>query len=251
MNNKTILIPLSGGLDSTYTVYKALKAGYKVRTTYVEIMNNERKTENELSAINKINEYFTDNYYQLYDTSYENNRVDINNFTHSLELPQIPMFLFNLAYVIDESIDEIHLGGVLNDDMISFENEIKKAFNGLKTLFTFDKNIKLLIPYKKVRKFQIISELPDELLKLVTTCENPLSDGEACGDCGPCRRIFADELTEHPQYNQIIKNISKNLTEVSSVIENKETVEAIDEPEPSTNIGISTELLTKEKEEEL
>lgn len=45
-----ILIPWSGGLDSTYLVWKSLKEGHHVNTAYFTIINNHTKTS-EMSKV--------------------------------------------------------------------------------------------------------------------------------------------------------------------------------------------------------
>lgn len=244
--SKVILIPLSGGLDSTYAVYKALEAGHTVITTYLKIDNNKDKVANELKTINLLDAHFTNKYYGQYKPQYGRvNSIDINSGSDNLVLPQMPAFLMNLMYCITEDIDEIHLGGVLNDDMISYEKEIKDAFEGLKPLLYKTKDVKIKMPHKKLHKFQIIDELPEDLLKLVTTCEHPKYNGIACGNCGPCKRIFASDLTKHPQYKEIEFNIYYDLHRKLGAV----SLEAVEKEallgkaqEPTSEIDIEVKL---------
>jgi len=55
--NKNVLIPFSGGLDSTYLLYKNLKKYNIVTTLYIQLLNNSYKTTIELAHRKYILEY--------------------------------------------------------------------------------------------------------------------------------------------------------------------------------------------------
>lgn len=51
------LVLWTGGLDSTSLVLKLLQDGHHVTAAYIEIENNDTKTERELHAISEISKY--------------------------------------------------------------------------------------------------------------------------------------------------------------------------------------------------
>ena len=58
VKGSTVLIPWSGGMDSTYLVYKAIMSGCIVTTAYYKIENNDLKVEAELKARGEMMDYF-------------------------------------------------------------------------------------------------------------------------------------------------------------------------------------------------
>ena len=59
---KKVALLFSGGLDSTYLMYKNLEEGNIVYPYYIEVKNNEKKTELELNRSNLIVDVFKKNY---------------------------------------------------------------------------------------------------------------------------------------------------------------------------------------------
>lgn len=48
------LVAWSGGLDSTYLVWRCLRAGIDVTAAYFEIVNNESKVKRERAALDRL-----------------------------------------------------------------------------------------------------------------------------------------------------------------------------------------------------
>ncbi len=48
------LVAWSGGLDSTYLVWRCLRAGIDVTAAYFEIANNENKVKRERAALDRL-----------------------------------------------------------------------------------------------------------------------------------------------------------------------------------------------------
>jgi tRNA U34 2-thiouridine synthase MnmA/TrmU len=62
MKDKKYFVSWSGGLDSTFLIYKLLSEGYSVCSSYVKIGNNEEKTTRELNSIKNIIPLFKDEF---------------------------------------------------------------------------------------------------------------------------------------------------------------------------------------------
>lgn len=196
---KTVGILFSGGLDSTYLVYKNLKEGNDVVPIYCSILNNEEKTKAEKIAIENLNKLFLEeldlfNFGRFYFKSInEIVRVDVINsmVLFSIEKnPQVPILIFTLLESVRKNITEFQIGYVRDDKKTSKDiKEFKNAYNSFGFVFNHALPV-LKFPLLKISKIDIFnSMLPDEYLKHVTFCEEPvLINGEyvPCGDCGSC-----------------------------------------------------------------
>ena len=178
----------SGGLDSTYLVWYLLEHGYQVSTRYVEIQNNADKVKQELKARENILPLFRSYKNYRYDSialSYNEERITES----SMCFKQLPLFVFACASLSHS--DAILISYVLNDDAISYISEFKKIYNSFMLLSKDSFKIaKLHFPLITEQKERFINELPIEILKHVTWCENPKEDGTICNDCAPCKRYY-------------------------------------------------------------
>jgi len=173
-----IMVLWSGGMDSTFLIWKLLREGHEVTATYIDIMNNATKTKRELKSITKISKLFSVYSFTLLPTQH----VSISP-GHNMYLQQT--VCWGLVLPVCEDMDELHLGYIMNDDAVSFIPEIKQMFNGYKGLI---QNLpKLKFPLLKYNKQYIWNNLPEKIRKHTTWCESPrIKDN--CGTCIPCKR---------------------------------------------------------------
>lgn len=203
---KKVLIPFSGGLDSTYLVYKNLKEGNEVFLAHFKIANNEDKFEREFLAIkdiySKLKERFPDS--KLWWPFREDlNGGQITYQTvefigdHMISGPQPPIWVFCLAYHEDlPYVDEVQMGYVIGDEAISYLPEINKLYRSLAP-FMKKTPPPLKFPLIKEHKWVIWGYLPDNIKKDVVFCESATEDRYSpCGDCVPCLSFFYNNLWE-------------------------------------------------------
>lgn len=199
---KNVLILSSSGLDSTYLVYDNLKKGNRVTSIYVEVTNNSCKVEVEKKALVNQELFFKKNFPSLdYYLKLDNTSVSLRDVDYDLIFTQIPIWVFAVIFNT-RNIDEVQIGYVMNDDAISYLQDIKDIYNQFSSISTRELP-ELTFPLAKLKKHDFISNLPEELLENVTFCEWPsVFDGimKPCGDCPACRRYKNEGL-----YNKIIK----------------------------------------------
>lgn len=182
------LVLWSGGLDSTYLVWKLLNEGHSVMVARCVIGGNEYQRQREEKARNELFPLFKN----FSNFEYVDNTVAVdiasvcgpkndNNI-----LPQIPALLVTALYSVGRSIDRVALGYVMNDDAISFLDDIKGVFNSFKNLM-WNQNIEIEFPLAKISKVTILYNLPKEYLERVSYCENNDSI-KVCGKCPSCKR---------------------------------------------------------------
>src|SRR5258706_4867360 len=149
---KRVAILFSSGLDSTYLIWKNLENGNEVLPIYIEIKNNENKTKIEKQNVTMLCEMFREKYgdKKIQHTCFIS-EVLITNNNLDLLFTQLPIWIFSLVYLPMHRIDEIQIGYVMNDDAISYINEIKKFYKAHSWLHEI-KQPKLVFPLIKEYK---------------------------------------------------------------------------------------------------
>ena len=188
-----VFISWSGGLDSTYLIEKTLKDNptINVETGYIKIVNNDTKVECELKAIKKMESIFHDKYGHRFNHLGTLLSVDVNRTPAEVCLKQVPIWLFGLFMSSPRQVDSIQLSYVMNDDAVSYLNDIKQVWRSMKHI-GYGEHPPIKFPLIKHNKAQIFSELSDEIRRHVWWCETPYkkdADGNflPCGECVPCQ----------------------------------------------------------------
>ena len=196
---KTVAVFFSGGLDSTYLIWKNLKEGNTVFPIYVEIENNKIKTKLEKNRTKLLYEKFREEFsFNICDIEYSL-RVKVTGGSSNLYFQQMPIWILALLYN-QNCYSEIQIGYVMNDDAMSYLKDIEKIYRSYEAIS--EKLIPITFPLKKVSKHQMARDLPRKYLNLIISCENPKILGketdefieyEPCCECVPCRHIIADK----------------------------------------------------------
>ena len=194
---KTVIVLFSGGLDSTYLLWKNLKEGNSVHPVHITIKANQKKTIIEKNAIDKIyamaKEEFPDKLGKLSHV-YEFNGIDLQQ---NVGWAQLPVWMLGILYSPTLSYaSEVQIGYVMGDDIVSYKKEIKNIFNSYRPFLNDDsKHVKLKFPLYQKGKRDIINELPKKYLTRVVFCEDPQGVKETgedvfhtnCETCGSCK----------------------------------------------------------------
>lgn len=201
---KKIGVLFSGGLDSTYLIRKNLKEGNEVHPIYIEIENNRSKTileKNRMELIwDKLSKEFNNDGNLLCKI---NNalKVEVNSHGGGLMFKQIPIWLFGALFQQGKHLDEIHIGYVMNDDAISYIDDILKIYKSYQIIVD-DKLIPLKFPLIKMDKCRMASKLGLEYVRLTYSCEDPrivgsedaeVIDYEPCCSCPACKKIIGTD----------------------------------------------------------
>lgn len=214
---KKVAILFSGGLDSTYLVWKNLKDGNEVYPIYVEIENNINKSILEKNRtkllFNEFSNEFNNDEHEgfIYDVQYAIT-VGVNAHEDSLHFKQIPIWIFSLMFIQSFNVDEIQIGYVSGDDAIPFINDIQKIYKSYQSIC--DKLKPLKFPITKMSKWMMADDLPSQYLDLIISCENTIIIGdedaeiieyEPCGKCGACKTIIISNYYGLPNFPEIYK----------------------------------------------
>ena len=179
-------------MDSSYLIEKTLNENPNINVIsgYIKICNNKAKVECELKAINKMEVIFRKKYRNRFDHLGTLASVDVNRYPGEVCLKQVPIWLFGLFMTCPRQVDSVQLSYVMNDDAISYLNDIKKVWNTMKHI-AYGEHPPIKFPLIKIQKQEIYSSLSDEIRQHVWWCETPYkkdSDGNflPCGECVPC-----------------------------------------------------------------
>ena len=194
-----ILIPFSGGLDSTSILYNAMRNKERINITYIEISNNTVKTPVEVAQCKKIISLLN-NEFSGYNLYFSASLVFGSNVSSpELALKQPIIWLAGILYALRGDETEVRLGFCMNDDAISYVEEIKKIWNSFQGLYDV-KLPELTFPLMKSKKDMHYRELPNIIFQETYFCESPIdaTNGEDswkdCGECGSCTRSKNDGI---------------------------------------------------------
>ena len=194
-----ILIPFSSGLDSTTLVFNALQKKKEIELCYIEILNNTYKVKIEKQQREKIKSLLQKHFnnYWIKDNTGFQLGVGRNGM---VTMPQIPVWICGLIYYVDESVKEIQMGYCMNDDAISFIDDIKKTWKSYSP-YLYKKQPKITFPLIKNKKSDSYRILPNEIFQETYFCESPINveikEGDDytwddCGHCAACERAKYD-----------------------------------------------------------
>ena len=230
------LVLFSGGIDSTYLLYKNLHEGNDVYCLHNIIENNTVQTVKESKSIKNIIKWLEGRFpgqtidYRMNDDRYGFMKFRINLVSGGtliqpfLWMASLPIFLQSY----DLNFDEIQYGIIARDDALSYLDDLKAMFDASMMTPLLEKyKGKLTFPLIKYLKANIIDLLPRELLKMTSSCEQDVAFSKYCNYCHSCRtlkeafRDFDGDLNlnsllctkeEIEEYKK--RNESKNLKEV-------------------------------------
>lgn len=183
MRKKFILVSWTGGLDSTYLVKKLLDEGHYVETVHTNILNNTSQMKREQNAIDKLIHKFRE-----YSNYRGHSEVELTVALGNVRLSQVPVIIQTLVASYTTH-DEVAIGYVMNDDAVSFINDIKKLWLSYKLLCEPTEYPKLTFPIIKIPKNIIYLSLSDEYLNHVTWCERTEDTNKKCNICSSCLRM--------------------------------------------------------------
>lgn len=195
--NKKVGVLYTSGLDSTYLVYKNLKEGNLVSPFYVEFKNNSDKTKAEKYNTSKQHELLKDEFGDFLCPLRDILALHIHEYNYTTALVQAPVWIYAAQFIQSYDLDEIQIAYVMNDDAISYLDDLQTLYKAYHALSHGEKEqIPLAFPLVKTSKKQILDGLPVKYRKHLWSCELPQSVGTEeepryvpCnGECHPCRR---------------------------------------------------------------
>ena len=221
---KVVGVLFSGGLDSTYLVYKNLKEGNIVRPIYIEIENNYNKVILEKNRIEHLIKIFDEEFNN--ENNYYNRKIhpishiiktNVNASEDSIYLKQIPIWIVGLLYGQGLGVDEFQIGYVCGDDSTSYIQDMKDIYYSYEKIS--EKLIPIEFPLSKTKKREIFHELPEKYRKYIYTCECPdivgnekdeLIEYHACCSCPACTTIIMSNYYDTEKFpKEYLRNLKR------------------------------------------
>lgn len=177
------LIQLSGGIDSTYVLWKWLQENPDKLAIvhHIELKSYEERWNMELIAIDRILKWLDNQGLKNY--MYLQNTFDYGNIPGSMYDVEICGFIagFILRSVRFNKTTKTHLPiyGVYTER----EERRRQILN-----FTAKREIECVYPLYDKKKWEVIEELPEELFNLTWYCRTPIGD-KKCGECHACKQV--------------------------------------------------------------
>lgn len=189
-HKKIPLLLFTGGLDSTYMLYRALQEG-PVDTLYIPGVVGEDKEEAELQARNKILAWLKKHAPHPVRQQITAQPFPIYN-NELLTLSQPVAWIFATLKTVDPRIhSEVQLGYLITDQAATFHHEILNAWNNLNALAKHEP-VPMRFPLLTRQKPWVHESLPEPLRKMTWTCEFPVKKTLTakrwmqCGRCLTC-----------------------------------------------------------------
>lgn len=198
---KRVAIFFSGGIDSTYLVYNALREGHEVYLVYANGTQSPIKTAAEKQARIRIREALEK--MKLPGKIILDAHIDVAD---TLRAPPDswaqPFYWFMSATQVlhRQWVDEVQVGVIWGDEQWGVAGFMEIAWTNLMSAIYPGRSDrpKLIYPIAYMSKYQLRKDLPEKLLKLTWYCEMPRffrNKPKACGECLPClKRKLDDKL---------------------------------------------------------
>lgn len=183
----TVLINFSGGIDSTYAAWSALREGEVPLLHHCSLKSRGDRWRYERQAIIKSLEYFNRvglNKYKFIESGF-----DYGTLGHLIYDVEVIGFLSGVVLRnprhshIDRVIVSVNADDPTGIDMNNFRRTQANAYTEL----VAGKKINWEYPMIHMKKEEIIRKMPPDLVKTTWWCRRPLRNGAPCAACRSCK----------------------------------------------------------------
>jgi 7-cyano-7-deazaguanine synthase in queuosine biosynthesis len=192
-----VLIAFSGGLDSTFILWQHLieNPNSKALVFHVELnTKREPRAERENMAVKEILKWFTENGLNNFEYI-EGFKFDYGDFRR-VTIKDIQIISMFKAIILKRekynSITKIKFGwhrGEVNSEEINKGFRVKKMFEALEV----NRKIEFLFPIEHLTRKDMVEKLPNDLLKLISSCRKPILN-KPCKKCKTCLEFINEGL---------------------------------------------------------
>jgi 7-cyano-7-deazaguanine synthase in queuosine biosynthesis len=216
------LVLLSGGLDSTYLLWKLLQDG-PVEVIYIDGQQPDNKIQMETFAVRKVIEWCNENS-PFSVVRYTKVTCHTTHLSHDHKFGQpIAWMLGAVSFATGKDHSYVAMSYVAGDQIACHIPDMEAAWKLLSSIVSHYP-VELRIPLKFTTKDKIWDEMPKALRKLTWTCETPTDDFEQCGRCVACLTQMSVKYRMKVRNGKHQKRRNKDAPE---------TVQPIEEPSKS------------------
>lgn len=200
MASGPVLVNFSGGVDSVYAAYIALRNGNRVVLHHCVLKSKHSRHTQEKQAAKRCLDFFTRN--RLGNFTYVESGFDYGTLGHMIYDVELIGFLTgtilrnpahkNVERVIVSVNSEDPTGRDINTPRRVRANRIAEEVAGRK--------IKWEYPFIHMTKRQVMEDMPPELLRSTWWCRRPQKNDMPCKKCASCKSTLpvVKSLTKYP-----------------------------------------------------
>ena len=181
----TMLVQLSGGIDSAFVLWDWLKNNPNeiCLVHHINRKNHEGRLELEKIAVNNILNWLSAN--GLDNFIYVESGFDYGSLNYIIKDVEICGFFLGVILRNPKwaSIEKI-LMPIYGD--INSAREVRKR--KILDIVSYDKKVRIEYPLKYLSKADVINKIPKKLLELTWYCRKP-KNKLPCGDCYTCNEV--------------------------------------------------------------
>jgi 7-cyano-7-deazaguanine synthase in queuosine biosynthesis len=182
------MINLSGGIDSVYAAYDALKRREHILLHHCVLKSRTNRWVQEKAAVEHALSYFTSqglNTYTYVETSFDYGKITYMIYDVELIGFLTGLVLRNPRY---KSVNKVIVSVNANDPSAQDRNTPRRVRSNALTDILLERPIEFEYPYVDITKEDMIHGLPKNLLVGLWWCRVPRA-GQRCGRCRPCAEI--------------------------------------------------------------
>jgi 7-cyano-7-deazaguanine synthase in queuosine biosynthesis len=185
---QTLLLNLSGGVDSTFAAWRLLSDGWRLLLHHCEIQNREGRKDVERQAVTDVVRWLRDHNlraFSLVTSGYDHGTigrlpfdVEVIGFLTGVILRD-PGRRRIRTVVVSANAGDVSVTHPTSPRVVR-RREVAETMAG--------RPLNWWVPYGTVTKRQMIDAMPPDLFALCWWCRRP-RDGKRCGRCRPCRDV--------------------------------------------------------------
>jgi len=191
------VLALSGGVDSVYCLWKYIidNPNKKILIHHVRLKHFQERLNYELEAVHNVLKWLDDN-------GYKNNYKYIESGLDYGDIKYVHYDIVSAAYytgvILRNPIykDIKYIIGTANKEEAATEDmeELLKAKRrvireNLIKLLSGREDLEITYPICKIKKIDLVKEMPEDLFKLTWYCRKANEEGKPCGVCFTCCRV--------------------------------------------------------------
>jgi 7-cyano-7-deazaguanine synthase in queuosine biosynthesis len=186
----TVLINYSGGIDSVFAAWQALKQGERVLIHHCILKNRNNRYNSEKAATAATLNYFKK--VGLTNYKYVESGFDYGTIGYLIYDVEIIGFLTGVVLRNPRysNLDRVIVSVNANDPTGRDINNFRRSRANLYAESVSGKSIKWEYPMIHMTKEEIIGKMPKELALSCWWCRRPKSSGKPCGSCPPCKEVL-------------------------------------------------------------
>lgn len=199
----TTLINFSGGIDSTYCLYKYMKdikqPSERVIVHHNILINSTNRWNKESEACKNILEWLKQNNldnFTYVETTFkqpDNFLIPLDSILHMGYISGIIGKTYSITHQVYSTPKDEY-------ERLGYEEMHRRNTNvELIRKMIYDKDVQIISFIDKTYKQDIMQQMPSELLDLCWYCRTPSKEGKPCGKCHTCKQVI--KAKENIVYN--------------------------------------------------